>query len=155
MAIDITLQVMSKQAAHSLPAKKEPGRWLIGQIAGVLKSSTLATKDGSGDYHINEPIGSKAHVYIHIKNVPGLAAKRIRDRLSREQRQDDDTEQPMTHRSAFRFHINALPAPKKAELVANKELTLFWPAVKTGEFLKRSHNDPLKNGVPITDEDLE
>ena len=147
--IDITLMIMGKQSNHSLPPEKEPGRWLTGQIVNVYKSENIATLT-DGDYHINGGIGSKAHVFVHIKNVPGNAAKKIRNILANQVRTEpvDPEEHPeLIHRSAWRIKPSDLPAGIKQKLQDDKEVTVGWVAAKP--YLKNSVTQ-----TPITDGDL-
>jgi len=139
--MDITLSLIGKQTAHVLPAEQEGARWKIGQIAGVYRSSDVATKL-SGKYHIKGGVGSKVLVFIHIKNTPGASAKKIHAKLTRSLGVD-----VISHRATFRLNPADLPQAVKDALMTDREITTTWAAAKP--FLKHSVTQ-----TPIEDGDL-
>lgn len=140
--IDITLAVIAVQSTHSLPAEKEGARWQIGQIQDVYKTRDLASIV-DGEFRMNNAIGTKVRVFIHVRNVPVSSAKRIRRLLAEpievpsiEIVNDKDGNEveivsvAMVHRSIFKVRLADIPNAAKNTLKDNREITVSWTEFK-------------------------
>lgn len=141
--IDITLAVIGKLSTHSLPTEKEGGRWKPGQIQSVHRSEDVADL-ADGDYHMRGGIGSDVLVFIHIRQVPGTAAKKMRDLVLGVIEEGGATK----HRSQFRLKPADMPPAFKAKLLAEKEATANWSGAKI-------HLKHAVTETPIQDGDIE
>ena len=136
MAIDVTLQVMAFPSTHTLPPHKEPGRYKRGDIVNVYPKLQQTSP-------ISHNIRS---VFIHITGVPSSAIARAK-KLMKSETDETNEDEPLIRRRQFNIDPQSLPAGIKAQLLANREVTVKWAQAKP--FLIN-----MKTGTQVQDGDI-
>lgn len=101
------LLIKAVDATHADPVKDERGCYKRGDVVEVYE-----------DGRCSEPVSPNSPFYI--LKIPGLAADEMRKYM---QGETDQTGEPLRRR-AFKFDLDALPAPIKGQLGQDKEFAL-------------------------------
>lgn len=140
--VDITLQIMLEPATHDLSydPEKAARRYRQDDIFEIHRSTDIATFDGT-KYRLPS-IGTKVFGYIHILSVPDALAQKLQTALISTTGErsinlfpDPETGENTFYDDPYRRRKWTMPrglmdSGDKAELLADREVTVAWPQAK-------------------------